>query len=63
MEIRAEELQRLKTTIDYLQNAMLDVVGFANDANTKIKYMHECKRIHELATKDIKKIWARNAKT
>jgi len=56
MEISAEELTRLKNTIDYLQNAMLDVVGFANDANTKIKYMHECKRIHELASELIQEI-------
>ena len=59
MEVSAEELTRLKNTIDYLQNAVLDIVGFANDANTKIKYMHECKRIHELASELIQELYKR----
>lgn len=60
MNINAEELQRLQNSLDYMQNAMQDVVGWANDANTKIKYMHECKRIHELASGLIAEIRVRD---
>ena len=63
MEISGPELLRLKNTIDYLENAVLDIVGFANDANTKIKYMHECKRIRELAVGLIEEIYARKEVT
>jgi hypothetical protein len=59
MEITHDELARLKNAIDYMQNAMLDVVGFANDANTKVKFMHECKRVHELAANEIEEIQKR----
>jgi hypothetical protein len=59
MEITPHELKLLKASLDYMENAITDVVGWANDPNTKLKYMHECKRVHELATKEIEKIWAR----
>lgn len=56
MEITPEELQRLQVTIDYMENAISDVVGWANDPQTKLRWMYECRRIHELATKEIEKI-------
>ena len=59
VEISSEELKQLQVTIDFMQNAMQDVVGWANDANTKIRYMHECNRIHELATALINEVRGR----
>jgi hypothetical protein len=59
MEITPDELKRLKASLDYMENAITDVVGWANDPNTKLRYMHECKRVHELAIIEIEKIWAR----
>ncbi len=60
MEITPEELRIIKVALDYLENAMADVVGWANDPNTKLKYMHECKRVHAIATQEIKKVWERD---
>jgi metal-dependent hydrolase (beta-lactamase superfamily II) len=48
--ITAEELQKLQNTINYLREAVQDVVGGACGLNAKLKYMHECKRIHQLAS-------------
>ena len=59
MEITADELKLLKAALDYMENAITDVVGWANDPNTKLKYMHECKRVHAIAIENIEKIWAR----
>ena len=59
MEIKPEELKLLKAALDYMENAMTDVVGWANDPNTKLKFMHECKRVHAIATQEIEKIWNR----
>jgi len=60
MEITPEELKILQTALDYMENAMTDVVGWANDPNTKLKYMHEVKRIHAIATEKINGVWERN---
>lgn len=59
-EITDEELARLQATIDYMEDAITDVVGWANDPNTKIRYMHECKRIHQLASDLISEVTKRN---
>jgi len=59
MEITLEELNHLQISLDYMENAITDVVGWANDPNTKLRYMHECKRIHTLATREIEKIRTR----
>ncbi len=60
MEIEPEELKILQASLDYMENAMTDVVGWANDPNTKLKYMHECKRVHAIATEKINGVWERN---
>jgi len=60
VEITAEELTRLKNALDYMENAITDVVGWANDPNTKLQYMHQCKRIHQLATEKINEIIKRS---
>jgi hypothetical protein len=62
MQITPEELDRIQIALDYMENAITDVVGWANDPHTKLRWMHECKRIHELATKEIEKIRKRNQK-
>ncbi len=59
MEITADELKLLKAALDYMENAITDVVGWANDPNTKLKYMHECKRVHAIAIENIEKVWSR----
>ena len=50
MEISANELQKLQNTIDYMISAVYDVVGSACSLGAKMKYKHECKRIHTLAS-------------
>ena len=60
MEIKAEELRILKVSLDYMENAMTDVVGWANDPNTKLKFMHECKRVHAIAMGEIDKVYERD---
>ena len=62
MEIKPEELKRLQVALDYMENAMTDVVGWANDPNTKLKFMHEVKRVHAIATNEIEKVWERDRK-
>ena len=62
MEIEPEELRILKVSLDYMENAMTDVVGWANDPNTKLKFMHECKRIHAIAMGEIDKVYERDRK-
>lgn len=58
-EITKNELKQLKATIDFMEDAMTDVVGWANKPNDKLKAMHEVKRIHELASNLIREIWER----
>ena len=60
MEIKPEELRILKTSLDYMENAMTDVVGWANDPNTKLRFMHEVKRVHAIAMGEINKVYERN---
>jgi len=62
MQIKPEELRILKTSLDYMENAMTDVVGWANDPNTKLRFMHECKRVHAIAMNEIEKILERDRK-
>ena len=62
MEIKPDELKLLQASLDYMENAMTDVVGWANDPNTKLKFMHECKRVHAIATNEIDKVWERDRK-
>ena len=50
VDISSEELQKLQNTINYQQEVVRDVVGGACGLNAKLKYMHECKRIHQLAS-------------
>ena len=61
--ITTEELQKLQNTIDYLREAVHDVVGGACGLNAKLKYMHECKRIHQLASELIAEIRVRDDKS
>lgn len=56
MKVTPEELDRIQIALDYMENAITDVVAWANDPNTKLRWMHECKRIHKLATEEIEKI-------
>ena len=56
MKITTQELLVLETALNYMENAITDVVGWANDPNTKLKYMHECKRIHAIAISKIENI-------
>ena len=63
IEITRDELQKLNNTINYLVEVVRDVTVQANDSNTRLKYLHESNRIHELATEDINKMLERNAKT
>ena len=60
MEIKEEELKLLQAALDYMENAMTDVVGWANDPNTKLKFMHECKRVHAIASEKIQEVWDRD---
>ena len=60
MRIEPEELRIISVALDYLENAMTDVVGWANDPNTKLRFMHECKRVHAIAKKEIEKVWERD---
>jgi len=62
MEITRDELQQLKNALDYMEDAITDVVGWANKPSDKIAAMNECKRIHELATNLIMEIWNRRDK-
>lgn len=63
IEITRDELKRLNNALDYLVEVVRDVTVQANDSNTRIKYLLECNRIHELASEEIEKIRARNAET
>jgi len=62
MEIKSDELKLLKASLDYMENAITDIVGWANDPHTKLRLMHECKRVHELSMREIEKVWARKRK-
>ena len=59
MDITRDELQQLKNALDYMEDAITDVVGWANDPNTKIQYMHECKNMHKMAVELIMDVWKR----
>ena len=50
VDISANELQKLQNTIDYMKSAISDAVVHSISANVKLKYIHECNRIHELAS-------------
>lgn len=63
IEITRNELKRLNNALDYLVEVVRDVTVQANDSNTRIKYLHECNRIHELAINDIKAMYERNDKS
>lgn len=60
IEITRDELQKLNNALDYLVEVVRDVTVQANDSNTRIKYLHECNRIHELASNDIKAMFERS---
>jgi len=55
-------LQKLKNALDFMEDAITDVVGWANKPNDKIKTMHECKNIHQLSVDLIMEIWNRREK-
>lgn len=59
MEITPEELKLIKASLDYMEDAITDVVGWANDPAAKLRYMHECKRVHSIAVETIEKVWKR----
>jgi len=63
VDITKDELQQLKNALDFMEDAITDVVGWANKPNDKIMAMHECKKIHELAVELIYDIWNRRDKT
>ena len=46
-------------TIDYLKDAVQDVVAGQCSVDVKLKYMHESQRIHELASELIAEILTR----
>ncbi len=60
VDISAEELQKLQNTIDYMKSAISDAVIHSISANVKLKYIHECNRIHELASELIAEIRVRD---
>ena len=57
--ITKEELLQIQAALDFMENAITDVVGWANTQNDKLKFMHESKRIHQLAKELLKEIWNR----
>ena len=61
MDITKEELKKLNNALDYLVEIIRDVTVQANDTNTKLRYLHECNRIYQLATDDIKSIFERSS--
>ena len=60
VDISANELQKLQNTIDYMKSAISDAVVHSISANVKLKYIHECNRIHELASELIAEIRVRD---
>ena len=60
MNITAKELAQLQYSLDFMENAITDVVGWANDPGSKLRYMHECKRIHQLASELITEVLTRD---
>jgi len=60
MNITSNELAQIQFSLDYMENAITDVVGWANDPNTKLEYMHQCKRIHQLASDLITEVLERD---
>ena len=60
VDITVVELQKLQNTIDYMLSAMIDVAGRSCGIKAKMKYKHECCRIHELASELIAEIRVRD---
>lgn len=61
MEIKPDELKRLQNAVDYMEDAITDlVINYQQDANAKIRWMYEVKRVHQLATELINEIRERN---
>ena len=62
VDITTEDLQKLQNTIDYMMEAVRDIVGTAASVKVRMKYKHECKRIHQLASELIAEIRVRDDK-
>lgn len=60
MHITQDELDKLKRTIDFMEDAITDIVGWANDPGNKIRTMHEVKRIHGIASELIEEVSLRD---
>ena len=60
IEITRDELTKLSNAINYLVEVVRDVTVQANDSNARIQYLHECNRIHELASEDIEAMFERD---
>jgi len=60
MEITPKEVRQLQATIDFMEDAITDIVGWANDPSAKLRSMHEVKRIHELASNLLEDITLRD---
>lgn len=60
MEVDPVELKKLQATLDYLLEVIQDVIGGHASVPVKLKYMHECVRIHELASELISDIQKRS---
>lgn len=62
-DVTKKELLQLQAALDYLVKNVDEVVHHANTPNDKLRYMHESKRMHQLAKDLLKVIWERNDKS